>query len=53
MVGDNSLSHIASGGGGKPIYKVCYSLCTCKCVRERRKGGIHALARLASPGGMG
>jgi hypothetical protein len=40
----------------KPTYKVCCSLCTCKCVKERRKGQTHARARsphLAGRGGVG
>jgi hypothetical protein len=51
MVGGKS--HLASGDGGNPTYKVSCSLCTCKCVEERRKGETHArarLPRLASPG---
>jgi hypothetical protein len=34
----------------KTTYKVGCSLCTCKCVEERRKGETRVLARLASPG---
>jgi hypothetical protein len=34
--------------GGKPTYKVGCSLCTCKCMEERRKGETHARS-LASP----
>jgi hypothetical protein len=41
-------SHLTSGGGGKPTYKVVYSLYTCKYVDERRKEKIRA-GSLASP----
>jgi hypothetical protein len=53
MVGGNSLVPLASGGGGKPTYKVGCSLCTCKCVVERRKGKTHTRTCLAGPGGAG
>jgi hypothetical protein len=47
-------SHLASGGRGKPTYKVDCSLCTYKCVDERRKGETHVHAcspHLARPSG--
>jgi hypothetical protein len=37
----------------KCTYKVDFSLCTCKCVEERRMGETHACTRLASPGQVG
>jgi hypothetical protein len=41
-------SGVTSGGGGKPTYKVVYSLYTCKYVEEKVKNTC-GLARLASP----
>jgi hypothetical protein len=37
----------------KPTYKVGYSLCTCKCSEERRKGEIHVRARSPHRAGCG
>jgi hypothetical protein len=46
-------SHLASGGKEKPTYQVDYSLCTYKYVDDRRKGEIHARARLPRLAGRG